>query len=240
LPTKESNGGEAVRTIGYVRVSTHDQADNGVSLDAQEAKIRAWAELVDAEGVEIFRDEGISGKRSDNRPGLLAALEAIGAGDALVVHSLSRLSRSTRDTIDLAEALSEKGADLVSLSEKIDTTTAAGKMVFRILAVLAEFERDQISDRVKFTLAHKRAKGEKTGGDVPFGFWSRGGRLYPHPGEQKTVGLIRELADGGMSLRAICRELEAKGVARRRGAKSWHLQTVSNILSVASKYGPSR
>ena len=136
-----------MRTIGYVRVSTHDQADNGVSLDAQEAKIQAWAELVDAEGVEIFRDEGISGKRSDNRPGLLAALEAIGAGDALVVHSLSRLSRSTRDTIDLAEALSEKGADLVSLSEKIDTTTAAGKMVFRILAVLAEFERDQISDR---------------------------------------------------------------------------------------------
>ena len=69
---EKSNGGEAVRTIGYVRVSTHDQADNGVSLDAQEAKIQAWAELVDA--------ERILGKRSDNRPGIQAALEYISTG----------------------------------------------------------------------------------------------------------------------------------------------------------------
>lgn len=65
---------------------------------------------------------------------------------------------------------SEEGRDLVSLSEKIDTTSASGKMVFRLLAVLNEFERDQISDRTRFALAHKKANGEKTGGTVPFGY----------------------------------------------------------------------
>ena len=106
-----------MKVIGYVRVSTDSQAQDGVSLDAQEAKIRVWAELNGAERVTMFRDAGLSGKRADNRPGLQAALAAIGAGDALVVYSLSRLARSTKDTILLSEQLTRKGADLVSLSE---------------------------------------------------------------------------------------------------------------------------
>jgi DNA invertase Pin-like site-specific DNA recombinase len=156
-----------MKTVGYVRVSTLGQVEDGVSLDAQEAKVRAWADLSNASEVVIFRDEGISGKRSDNRPGLQSALDIVGKGDALVVYSLSRLSRSTKDALILSEVLSKKEADLVSLSEKIDTTTAAGKMVFRMLAVLSEFERDQISDRTRFALAHKRSKGEKSGGTFP-------------------------------------------------------------------------
>jgi len=201
-----------------------------VSLDAQEAKVRAWAALNDAEAV-IFRDEGISGKRADNRPGLQAALDAVGKGDALVVYSLSRLSRSTKDTLGIAELLAKREADLVSLSEKIDTTSAAGKMVFRILAVLSEFERDQISDRTRFALAHKRANGEKTGGDVPFGFRARNGKLSLHTEEQKAIRLVLGLKAEGMTLRAICRALEAAGVARKRGSRAWHPQTVLDILN---------
>lgn len=219
-----------MKAIGYVRVSTQGQAEDGVSLDAQEAKVRAWADLNGAAEVVIFRDEGISGKRSDNRPGLQAALDAVGKGDALIVYSLSRLSRSTKDTLILSEILLKKEADLVSLSEKIDTTTAAGKMVFRMLAVLSEFERDQISDRTRFALAHKKAQGEKTGGDVPFGFRVRKGKLYCHDEEQRTIDMIRDLAGKGESLRSICRSLEAAGIARKRGSVTWHPQIVSDIL----------
>ena len=219
-----------MKAIGYIRVSTQGQVEDGVSLDAQEAKVRAWADLNGAEDVVIFRDEGISGKRSDNRPGLQSALDTVGKGDALVIYSLSRLSRSTKDTLSLSEILQKKDADLVSLSEKIDTTSASGKMVFRLLAVLNEFERDQISDRTRFALAHKKANGEKTGGTVPFGYKVRSGKLSRNAEEQKAVRLILDLSKKGETLRGICRKLEAAGVARKQGSRTWHPQVVSDIL----------
>ncbi len=223
-----------MKAIGYVRVSTQGQAEDGVSLDAQEAKVRSWADLNGAE-VVIFRDEGISGKRSDNRPGLVAALDAVGRGDALIVYSLSRLSRSTKDTLTIADALAKKEADLVSLSEKIDTTTAAGKMVFRMLAVLSEFERDQISDRTRFALAHKKANGEKTGGSVPYGYHVRKGKLYPVPAEQEAVRLILDLHRKGESLRDIGRQLEDAGITRKNGSRAWHPQSVLRIIEREQK-----
>jgi site-specific DNA recombinase len=219
-----------MKAIGYIRVSTSGQVEDGVSLDAQEAKVKAWADLNNADEVVIFRDEGISGKRADNRPGLQSALDAVNTGDALIVYSLSRLSRSTKDTIALSEILLKKEADLVSLSEKIDTTTAAGKMVFRMLAVLSEFERDQISDRTRFALAHKKANGEKTGGDIPFGYRVRAGKLYRNNEEQKAIDMILELRAEGLSLRAICCRLTEAGIARKRGSLTWHPQIVSEIL----------
>lgn len=222
-----------MKAIGYVRVSTQGQAEDGVSLDAQEAKLRAWAELNGAD-VVIFRDEGLSGKRSDNRLGLQAALDAVGKGDALVVYSLSRLSRSTRDTLAIADALAKKQADLVSLSEKIDTTSACGKMVFRLLAVLSEFERDQISDRTKAALQFKRSQGEKTGGDIPYGFTVADGRLVKAPGEQDTIRMIADMKAAGYSLRDICRKLEAQGRHTKTGKAAWHPQSVKQILERAA------
>jgi len=224
-----------MKAVGYIRVSTAGQAEDGVSLDAQEARILAWAVANAAEAITICRDEGVSGKRTDNRPGLQAALDKVGKGDALIVYSLSRLSRSTKDTLGLAETLQKKDADLVSLSEKIDTTSAAGKMVFRMLAVLSEFERDQISDRTRFALAHLKANGLKTGGDVPFGYRARKGKLYQNADEQKVIAMIRDLRAEGLSLRDICHELEVAGVARKKGSRTWHPQIVSDILRRESK-----
>jgi site-specific DNA recombinase len=220
-----------MRAVGYIRVSTQGQADDRVSLDAQEAKIRAWADFNGASEVVLFRDEGISGKRSDNRPGLQAALSAITPGDALVVYSLSRLSRSTKDTLALADVLQKKEADLVSLSEKIDTTTASGKMVFRLLAVLSEFERDQISDRTKAALQFKRANGEKTGGSVPFGYNARAGRLYRNAREQEVIALIRRRRGRGESLREICHALEADGHKRKDGKTTWQPKSILRIIN---------
>ena len=219
-----------MKVIGYVRVSTEGQAQDGVSLEAQEAKVRAWAELNVAERVEMFRDAGLSGKRADNRPGLQAALAAIRAGDALVVYSLSRLARSTKDTILLSEQLGRKGADLVSLSEKIDTTTAAGKMVFRMLAVLSEFERDQVAERTRHALAHKRANGQKTGGDVPFGFRCMDGLLVEDEREQDVIHQIRAMRQESHSLREIAAELAQRGVPTKTGRPTWNPKTIAAIL----------
>ncbi len=222
-----------MKAIGYIRVSTEGQASEGVSLEAQEEKIRAWASLNDCTEVEIHIDAGISGKRADNRPALQEALKACGKGDALVVYSLSRLARSTRDTINIAERLQKIGADLVSLSEKIDTTTAAGKMVFRMLAVLSEFERDQVAERTKMALAYKKAKRERTG-SVPYGFTLAGDgeKLLPEPSEQAAVALVRSLRCTGQSFREIASKLVADGHKPR--GKAWYPTTIKNIAEAAA------
>lgn len=220
-----------MKAIGYIRVSTEDQAREGVSLEAQEAKIRAWADFNGYDEVEIFKDAGISGSSMDKRPALQAALKAVGKGDALIIYSLSRLARSTKDTLEISEQLQTKGADLVSLSEKIDTTSAAGKMVFRMLAVLAEFERDQIAERTKTAMSHKKTKGERVGA-IPFGFrlLDDGKTLEEHPKEQEVIQAARELHVAGMSLRVIASGLSAKGFKARNG-KDFEAQQVKRMLA---------
>ena len=120
----------------------------------------------------------------------------------MVACSLSRISRSTKDMLTIAETLESKGADLVSLSERIDTTSAAGKMVFKMLAVLNEFERDLVSERTKAVLAHKKAKGEKYG-TVPFGYREVDGRLIEVQSELDILADIVLMRNQGKTLRCI-------------------------------------
>lgn len=204
--------------IGYIRVSTEGQAQDGVSLDAQRAKIEAWCSLNDYTLTTVHVDAGISGKSADNRPGLQAALQDCKKDSALVVYSLSRLARSTRDTIEISERLAKTGADLVSLSEKIDTTTAAGKMVFRMMAVLAEFERDQISERTTTAMQFKKAKGERVG-SIPYGFdlSADGVTLIENAAEQAVISEAKELHRAGLSLRKIAVALDKRGLTARNG-----------------------
>jgi DNA invertase Pin-like site-specific DNA recombinase len=218
--------------IGYVRVSTEGQATEGVSLDAQQAKIQAWCLANDVELGNVFIDAGLSGKRADNRPQLQAALDDVcRTGGVLIVYSLSRLARSTRDTITISERLDKAGADLVSLSEKLDTTSAAGKMVFRMMAVLAEFERDQISERTSTAMAHKKSKGERVG-TVPFGFdlSSDGVTLVKNRREQAALELMCLLRESGMSLPKIAALLTRKGIRTKQGAEAWTPKTVSRLI----------
>ncbi len=220
--------------IGYIRVSTEGQAADGVSLDAQRARIQAWCEANGYELTGVHVDAGVSGKRADNRPGLQDALGAAckARGAALVVYSLSRLARSTKDAIAIAERLDKAGADLVSLSERIDTTTAAGKMLFRMLAVLAEFERDLVAERTTAALAHKASKGERVG-EVPYG-WTLaddGVTLTENPAEQATLADIRELRARGWTYRAIAAELTRLGVLTKKGHSKWTHQSVASILA---------
>ena len=107
------------RVVGYVRVSTEQQASEGISLEAQKGKIVAWCQLSSYELTGLYVDAGLSGKRADNRPELQKALDAVTeCGGILLVYSLSRLARSTKDTLAISDRLEKSGADLVSLSEK--------------------------------------------------------------------------------------------------------------------------
>lgn len=217
----------------YIRVSTEGQVTDGVSLDAQRAKIEAWCLVNDVQMGQVFVDAGISGKRADNRPQLQAALDTVcNDGGVLVVYSLSRLARSTKDTIVISERLDKAGADLVSLSEKLDTTSAAGKMVFRMMAVLAEFERDQVSERTCSAMAHKKAQGQRVG-TVPFGYdlAADGITLVKNADQLRAIELIHSLKEKGYSLRAIAEALDAAGIPTKDGKSSWKHTTVKGILS---------
>lgn len=219
-----------MKAIGYVRVSTSKQAREGVSLDAQEAKIKAAAGGLGTREVIFFRDEGLSGRRRTNRPGLKAALEALGPGDILICYSISRLARSIRDCLNIVDEVKRRGGRLMSLSESIDTNTAAGKLLFRTLANMYEFESDIIGERVASVWAYKRARGEKTGGAIPFGYSVRGGRLIPRPKEHAILQDMLKWRKRGKSLRAIGKRLEAAGIKRREGGSTWSAQAVKQTI----------
>lgn len=213
------------QAVIYIRVSTLDQANEGVSLDAQRARAEKWAE---ANGYDVFPHvfcDAISGKRMTNRPELQSALDEACRvrGRVLVVYSLSRLARSTRDAMTIAERLAAAGCDLVSLTEKLDTTTAAGKMMFRMLAVLAEFERDLISERTRTALAHKSARCERVG-QIPFGkrLDDATALLVDDRDEQTALAEIARLRASGASWRGVADELNAQGIATKTGRR-WTL-----------------
>lgn len=220
-----------MKAIGYIRVSTQKQAEEGVSLDAQRAKIEAWCLANDYELAGIHCDEGISGTKSD-RDGLLAAMAEAGKGAALIVYSLSRLTRSTKDLISFAEQLEQQGADLISLSEKIDTTTAAGKMVFRMLGVLNEFERDQVSERTKAALAHKR-ESNQVYNHTPYGFTRNGETLQKNDKEAAVVAHAVKLHKSGKTMRDIARHLNERGIPTKLG-KQWQPMQVSRLIKRAA------
>jgi DNA invertase Pin-like site-specific DNA recombinase len=234
--------------VGYVRVSTLGQATEGVSLEAQRARIESWCAGNGRSLLGVFVDAGLSGGRADNRPELQKALDATcerprpgkgGKGkrkaeDAvprvLVVYSLSRLARSVRDTIQIAERLDKAGVDLVSLSEKIDTSSAAGRMVFRMLAVLAEFERDLISERTSASMQHMRSQHKRVGG-VPYGWKleADGVSLREVVFEQIIIGQITGWRQEGLTLRAIAARLMEQRVPAKQGRR-WHPKPINDIL----------
>lgn len=224
-----------MKAIGYIRVSTTEQATEGVSMAAQRAKIEAYALASGFELLAIHEDAGISGYKAANRPGLQAAMAAACANKGvLIVYSLSRFARNTREAIELCDTLGDAGADLVSLTEKIDTTSPAGKLIFRMMAALAEFERDQLKERVSEAMAYAKAQGRRVG-TIPFGFDLGADRchLVPNEAEQASIGMIQRFRSEGLSLREIAARLNEQGIPSKTG-KGWSAKTVLGILRVAA------
>lgn len=222
--------------IGYVRVSTEQQADQGVSLEAQREKVRAYCDLYGFELARIEADEGASASTL-NREGLQRALDALddGEADALVVVKLDRLTRSVRDLDALLNRYFADGEHaLVSVAEQVDTTTATGRMILNVLMSVSQWEREVIGERTSAALQHKKANGEYTGGKVPFGYQldDDGARLVECPEEQTILAEIQALRGEGLSLRKIADELNRRGVPRRNG-NNWHHVAVKRVLGAA-------
>ena len=217
------------QAIGYIRVSTEQQANEGVSLEAQKAKIAAWCVNNGYELVNVFVDAGISGKSMDKRPGLQDAMKSLKKGMALVSYSLSRLARSTKDALSIGETVAKRKADMVSLSEQIDTTTAAGKMMFQMLAVLAEFERNLIAERTTNALQHKKATNQKYTNITPYGFEAIEGRLVQVQAEAAIVAEIQAARAGGNTLQSIADNLNERGIPTKTG-KTWQPATIHLLM----------
>jgi site-specific DNA recombinase len=229
-----------MRAIAYLRVSTDEQARSGLGLDAQKAKVKAYAELYDLELVGVFVDEGKSAKNI-NRPGLVDALEMLESGqaDGLLVAKLDRLTRSVRDLGDLLESyFHDTGFALLSVSEQIDTRTAGGRLVLNVLGAVSQWEREIISERTRDALAVLQSNGVQLGGEA-LG-WTRkrtaGQRhatIVEDADERQTVQRIHKLRADGLSLRAIAARLSAEGYKTKRGG-NWAAETVNKIVKRAA------
>ena len=227
-----------MRVAVYVRVSTEGQADGGVSLDAQRAKLAAYCTALDLDLVGVEVDAGLSAKSLD-RPGLTRALGTLTRGDAsaLLVVKLDRLTRSVRDLGALVDTYFAAGRwALLSVADSIDTRSAAGRLVLNVLASVAQWEREATAERTRDALAHLRAEGVKLGG-AALGWQhtdatdAAGRRIVAAVEvEARAVARILELRAEGHTLRAIVATLTAEGHTTKHGAR-WHLTTVARVVA---------
>lgn len=225
-----------MHAVGYVRCST-DKQEN--STDAQEKRIRAQATIKDLELSEVVVDsDEFSGNL--NRPGVIRILDMVKAReiDAVIITKLDRLTRSTRDAIDLIELFGRKGVQLISISESLDTESPMGRFFVRMIASIAELEREMIGARTKEGMRNLKEQGFCVG-EAPYGFTrpprselERMGRVHiplvPNAVEQEIVEKIMELRGGGMKFARIADELNAAGYRTRAGGK-FSMQSVHRI-----------
>jgi site-specific DNA recombinase len=222
------------RAAGYIRVSTEEQSREGISLEMQAAKIRTYCSLHDLELVEIIEDAGISGKSIKARPGVQRLLSLVKSRkvDTVVVYKLDRLARNTVECLGVSEMLGKAGAGFHSLTEKLDTQSAIGRFFFTLVASLAEMERNLISERTAAAMSQKKAKGEYTGGQTPYGFTEVAGKLIPNLDEQRVISHIKSLYAEGYSTRKIVAALAQEGILTRK--RTAFIQTqVCRILRAA-------
>ncbi len=202
-----------MKAIGYVRVSTEEQAREGISLENQQVKIRTYCDLHNLELETIIEDAGKSGKDL-NREGVQELIQKVKDKriGAVLVYKLDRLSRKVIDTLNLIELMKKNHVEFHSIIDSIDTKTAMGKFFINIMASLAQMERDLISERTKDALQMKIIKNERAG-QIPYGWTlaNDGKTLMLNDEEQQIIRFIRELHKEGHNYSAICRELTRQG-----------------------------
>lgn len=219
------------KAIGYIRVSTQEQAESGLSLSYQGAKIRSYCEALDIELLDVIADAGFSAK-SMNRPAMQDIIKMIERKevDAVVILKLDRLTRSVKDLGFITELINKTGVALVSVQDSINTSTAAGRLVLNVLGSVAQWERESNGERVKAAMSVKKSAGQLVG-SIPYGFdlADDGVTLVENPNEQKALELIRELRAKGLSFRKIANELESRGIETKKGRSTWQPKTISNL-----------
>lgn len=227
--------------IAYIRVSTDEQAAEGVSLAAQQERVQAYCVAAGLQLAEVIREEGVSGKvelsRRPQGARLAKAMKKHGATHIITL-KLDRLFRNTRDALGSVDKWDKAGIGLHIVDmggQAISTNSAVGRMFLTMLAGFAQFERDLTSERTRVAMAHKRMKQEFVG-TVPYGFTCEGGQLVPDATEQALVARIFMLREKmGLTLQAIADILTEDGAPTKRGGR-WYPSTVKSILTNKALY----
>lgn len=225
--------------VGYIRVSTNEQATEGVSLAAQRSAITAYATLHGLTLTEIIQDAGESGgvPLAERTGGArVVALVREGAVGAVVVSKLDRAWRSAVDALATTTEWTERGVALHLIDMQLDTASAFGRMFLTMLAGLAELERGLIAERTSAALAHLRAQGVHVGRDG-LG-WTRTDARDGHgrreirvvDSERELLVRIRRMRRTGATFESIARALNQERVPTKRGGARWYATTVRNVI----------
>lgn len=233
------------KVVGYCRVSTDQQADQGISLDAQRQQIVNYCNRNDLDLIDVVVDGGQSGKDLD-RPGFKKVIQILESGRAygLVIAKLDRLSRSIIDICKLVDQyFSNQKYALLSANENIDTKSATGRLHLYLISVFAQIERESIVERVTTAIRHYQAQGGKVG-CAPYGWRysdrldARGNRILEEdPKQQAAIRRMCELHDSGKSVREIIVILTEEGHPPRRAGK-WSFNSAWRILVRSGKHIP--
>lgn len=224
-----------MKSIGYIRVSTEEQAQSGLSMDNQREKITALAGLHDWNLVGMVEDPGFSAGTT-NRPGLQEVLSLVRSRKvkAVIIFKLDRLTRNQKDLLNLLETLTRYGVRLVSVSEQLDTSSASGRFFISMLGGISEWEKAVISERTEVAINQLRKDKKKFTRHPPLGWrFSPAGKMIQHASEQQTLRIIQELHGEGLSLRKIGAELLRRGRTPRTG-RSWSTSVIRNAVRAPS------
>jgi DNA invertase Pin-like site-specific DNA recombinase len=232
------NGKSNARAIGYIRVSTDQQRESGLGLDAQRAAIEQSARRLGLQVVDVHTDAGLSGSLSiDDRPGLADALNALRRGDTLIVAKRDRLARDAFVSVLIEREAGKKGARIVSAAgEGTETDDPTAQFTRRILDAVAELERALTAARTRAALRAKRARGERAGTE-PYGYRVNGdGRtLHAHEPEQAILAVMQDCRASGYSLRETAAELNRLG-HRTRAGSPWRFEYVRSALRTFDRH----
>jgi site-specific DNA recombinase len=222
--------GNTMKAVIYTRVSTDEQAREGVSLANQLAKCRLQAQLDDMEIVAEIEDAGKSAKNL-NREGIQKILHMVKHKecDAIVILKLDRFTRNITDLNEIVNLLNKYGVSLVSVQDHLDTLSASGRMVMNLLATISQWERETIAERTSTALQFKKSEMKRYCGVTPYGYMDVDGSLAEVPVEQNALAMMRTMRNEGAPFHVIASKLNELGIKPRKGAQ-WHFSSVRYIL----------